>query len=63
MHPLVIVLGLLVFALPAVLFSRIVRRAGYSPWWALLGLVPVIGVVALWVFAFLDWPQPNDARA
>jgi hypothetical protein len=44
---------LLVFFVPLIF---IVKKAGYSPWWALLGLIPIVNVFALWVFAFSKWP-------
>jgi len=47
---------LLVLVLPAWLFSRVVSKAGFSGWWALLGVVPLVNLVALWVFAFTKWP-------
>ncbi|HRD47040.1 MAG TPA: hypothetical protein PLF78_11210 [Caulobacter sp.] len=34
----------------------IVRKAGYHPAWSLLGLIPLVNIVVLWVFAFGDWP-------
>ena len=34
----------------------IVKKAGYSPWWAVLGVVPLVGLVMLWVFAYAKWP-------
>jgi hypothetical protein len=37
-------------------FSQILRKAGYSPWWALLALIPVVNLVMLLVFAFANWP-------
>jgi uncharacterized membrane protein YhaH (DUF805 family) len=36
--------------------ARIVRRAGYSGWWALLMIVPGVNVIALWALAFIRWP-------
>ena len=38
------------------LYARVARKAGYSGWWCLTMLVPVVNVVMLWVFAFADWP-------
>ena len=35
---------------------KILRKAGYSGWWVLLWFVPVGNLVALWIFAFADWP-------
>jgi uncharacterized membrane protein YhaH (DUF805 family) len=40
-------------------FWKIVARAGYSGAWSLLLFVPVVNVVALWVFASSRWP--NDS--
>jgi hypothetical protein len=42
-----------VFGIPV---ARILKRAGFSPWLALLVLVPTINLICLWVFAFVDWP-------
>lgn len=44
-------------------YGRIIGRAGYSPWWALIVLVPVVDVVMLWVFAFNHWPALDDMTA
>jgi hypothetical protein len=38
------------------IFGRIVNRAGYSRWWLLTLLVPVLNLIMLWVFAFASWP-------
>ena len=35
--------------------GRILNRAGFSPFWSLLVFIPVLNVVALWVFAFSEW--------
>jgi hypothetical protein len=43
----------------AILFPpclRIVRRVGYSGWWALLIIVPGVNIIALWALAFIRWP-------
>ena len=39
------------------LYVVVVRKAGYSGWWALLMLVPLINLVMIWVFAFAAWPR------
>jgi hypothetical protein len=36
--------------------ARILKRAGFSPWLALLVFVPTANLICLWVFAFVDWP-------
>lgn len=37
--------------------ARIIRKAGYSWWWSLLLLIPVVNIVMVWVFAFARWPD------
>lgn len=41
---------------------RITRKAGYSPWLGLLGVVPIVGWVAILVFAFKEWPVESEVR-
>jgi uncharacterized membrane protein YhaH (DUF805 family) len=51
----VVVLALaLVWLVPA---AKILAKAGYSGWWCVLLLVPVINIVAYWAFAFAQWPR------
>jgi hypothetical protein len=40
----------------------IVRKAGYSGWWVLGGLVPLANVVLFFAFAFADWPVLRELR-
>lgn len=40
---------------------RIIRRAGYSGWWALVMLVPVVNIVFIWIFAFSKWPRHRSS--
>lgn len=51
-HLLFILAVLAIYVYPV---SRIVGRTGASGWWALLACVPVVNIVALWVFAFAPW--------
>lgn len=47
-------IGFLLFAIP---FWVIFRRAGFSPLWALLLLIPGLGVFLCWLMlAMRDWP-------
>jgi len=50
-----VVLVLLVWAFVAV-FGRVLNRAGYSRWWLLTVVVPLLNLIMLWVFAFASWP-------
>jgi hypothetical protein len=44
----------LLLAIPLGIF---LKRIGFNPLWALLAFVPAIGVPALWLLAFIRWPQ------
>jgi len=35
---------------------RILHRAGYSGWWSLLAVVPLLNIAMIWVFSMSDWP-------
>jgi hypothetical protein len=54
----VVVLALLVFHI--IPYWRVVRRAGFSGAWSLFHFVPLVGLVLLWVFAFIPWPAVED---
>ncbi len=41
---------------------RVVTKAGYSGWWVLITLVPVVNFVMVLVFAFSDWPVLREIR-
>lgn len=45
-----------IFVLFLWFYARIIGRAGFSPWWALITLVPIVNLVMLWIFAFGRWP-------
>ena len=49
------VLVLIIWAFIAV-FGRILNRAGYSRWWLVIVVVPLLNLIMLWVFAFANWP-------
>ncbi|NOI97972.1 hypothetical protein F0232_23875 [Vibrio sp. T3Y01] len=46
----------IIVLLPYLLFGPILKKAGFSKWWSLIMLIPVINVVAVWIFAFAKWP-------
>ncbi len=41
----------------------ILRRVGYSAAWTLIMAVPLLNVVAVWMFAFRPWPIEREAEA
>jgi hypothetical protein len=42
--------------------GRILSRIGFSPLWSVLVFVPIVNLAALWVVAFIDWPEQKDRR-
>ena len=50
-----VIVALIALAIVAV-FGRILNRAGYSRWWLLTMVVPLLNLIMLWVFAFAVWP-------
>lgn len=51
-----------IFVLGIVAWCRILNKAGYSAWWVLIALVPLVNVVMFFVFAFSDWPALANAK-
>jgi predicted ABC-type exoprotein transport system permease subunit len=43
-------------------FFQIVRKAGFSPFWGILAFVPLVNIIALWVFAFIRWPRDENVH-
>jgi len=41
----------------------ILRRLGYSGWWAILAAVSPINIIDLWVLAMVRWPIEKDQPA
>ncbi|HBX60952.1 MAG: hypothetical protein CMH17_11895 [Methylophaga sp.] len=51
---LIIILVLIV--IPVVIFGPVAKKAGFSRWWSLILIVPLINLIMVWVFAFMEWP-------
>lgn len=47
------------FLLMFVPYWVIVTKAGFSGWWCLLMLVPVVGVIAPWILLFQNGPRSD----
>ena len=56
-HWIIVLVVLAVYLVPAV---RIVQKAGYSGWWCVLLIIPLVNIVFLWIFAFARWPSLRD---
>ena len=41
--------------------SRILGKAGFSGWWAVCALIPLLNLLMLWIFAFSQWPQEGNS--
>ena len=56
------IIGLYLVVLIILLWAyvRIIRRAGYSGWWILIGVVPLVNLVMFLVFAFKEWPIQRE---
>lgn len=50
---LVILITAAVIAWP---YCRVLSRLGFSPWLGLLVFVPIVNIIALWLFAYAKWP-------
>lgn len=53
---IVIFFWIIVFGWPLV---KVIRKAGFSGWWVVLAFLPIINIIALWVFAFVSWPNQS----
>ena len=40
---------------------RILHRAGYSGWWVILAIIPLVNIIMLWIFAFSTWPATRPS--
>lgn len=57
MHLLTMLIVLVAVLVPV---GRILGRAGFSPWWCVLAVVPIVGLIGLWIFAFVAWPSVDQ---
>lgn len=53
---IVLLLYLAFLILTIVASVKILSKAGYSGWWILIAIVPVVNVIMFFVFAFSEWP-------
>ena len=58
-HWLIVLIVLGVFVYPLV---RIIRRMGFSGWWAVLAFLPILNVIGLWFLALQPWPALAKAE-
>jgi hypothetical protein len=53
------VLYLLAVPVPII---KLLRRTGHNPIWSLFAFIPILNVLAFWVFAFKPWPTNGKPR-
>jgi hypothetical protein len=58
-----LIILVLLFVIVGVPLMQILHRTGFSRAWVLLWLVPVVGLVFLWIYAFIRWPIEGDDGA
>lgn len=37
-------------------YGPIAKKAGFSKWWSIALIVPLLNIILIWVFAFIKWP-------
>jgi hypothetical protein len=52
--------GIVVIVLLVVGAARVLAKAGYSKWWVLSLLFPVLAIILALVFAFATWPATRE---
>ena len=54
----------IIFAISVVLIlypiGRILGRLGFSPFWSVVTLIPLVNLIGLWVLALSPWPRDGD---
>lgn len=60
--PADVMLSIVVSALAAFPCAIILRRLGFSAWWALTCFVPAAIIIFLWYVALTRWPVPESAN-
>jgi len=50
------ILSILLLGLTIAIYWQLWYKAGYSGWWSLLVLIPVVGFLSIGILAFSRWP-------
>jgi hypothetical protein len=57
---IVFLLLLLGLSLSLWLAVRVARKAGFSGWWSLTLIIPVVNLLVIYWFAYISWPRIDD---
>ena len=60
--PLQIVIIVIIAILAIVPSVIVLRRLGFSPWWAIVAPISPLNIIGLWVIAFVKWPVEDPLR-
>ncbi len=53
---------LAIFVLGILAAVKVVTKAGYSGWWVLITIIPLVGTVFVFIFAFSTWPVTKEVQ-
>ena len=56
-----LIIIIFILLIPILVFGPVVKKAGFTRWWVLLMAIPLVNIIAVWVFAFVAWPAERDA--
>jgi biotin transporter BioY len=48
------------FVIIGIPVMQILHRTGFSRAWVLIGIVPIVNLVFLWIYAFTRWPVEGE---
>ena len=51
-HWIILLVVVLLWVVP---IAKLYRRVGYNRWWALLAVLPPLGLLLVWFLAFAPW--------
>jgi len=57
-----IIIGIAIWLVFVIAYIKIITRAGYSGWWVLIIIVPIVNIVMLLIFAYKEWPIQRELR-
>jgi uncharacterized membrane protein YhaH (DUF805 family) len=49
----------LILIVPTYFVAKVLNKAGFSRWYSLLSLIPIVNITCLWLFAFIEWPNES----
>jgi uncharacterized membrane protein YhaH (DUF805 family) len=59
---ILLIIEIAIGVLAIVAAVKVVSKAGYSGWWVLIAIIPIVGSVFFLVFAFSTWPVTLEVQ-